>query len=76
MKHLYMAYSEMEQCLFTALNTDTSELYFELIPFDSADISAPNKDTETFHMVRWEKITDIDCENLREATSSETSFQG
>ena len=32
---LYMAYLELEQCLFTALNKDTSELYFELIPFDS-----------------------------------------
>lgn len=32
---LYMAYLELEQCLFTALNKDTSELYFELIQFDS-----------------------------------------
>ena len=32
---LYMAYLSLEQCLFTALNKDTSELYFELIPFDS-----------------------------------------
>ena len=32
---LYMAYLDLEQCLFTALNKDTSELYFELIPFDS-----------------------------------------
>ena len=32
---LYMAYLELEQCLFTVLNKDTSELYFELIPFDS-----------------------------------------
>ena len=32
---LYMAYLNLEQCLFTALNKDTSELYFELIPFDS-----------------------------------------
>ena len=31
---LYMAYLELEQCLFTALNKDTSELYFELVPFD------------------------------------------
>lgn len=31
---LYMAYLDLEQCLFTALNKDTSELYFELIPFD------------------------------------------
>ena len=30
-----MAYLNLEQCLFTALNKDTSELYFELIPFDS-----------------------------------------
>ena len=32
---LYMAYLELESCLFTALNKDTSELYFETIPFDS-----------------------------------------
>ena len=32
---LYMAYLSLEQCLFTALNKDSSELYFELIPFDS-----------------------------------------
>ena len=32
---LYMAYLEFEQCLFTALNKDTSELYFEFVPFDS-----------------------------------------
>ena len=32
---LYMAYLGLEQCLFTALNKDSSELYFELIPFDS-----------------------------------------
>lgn len=32
---LYMAYLDLEECLFTALNKDTSELYFELILFDS-----------------------------------------
>ena len=32
---LYMAYLNLEQCLFTALNKDTSELYFELILLDS-----------------------------------------
>lgn len=32
---IYMGYLELEQCLFTALNKDTSELYFELVPFDS-----------------------------------------
>ena len=32
---LYMAYLSLEQCLFTALNKNSSELYFELIPFDS-----------------------------------------
>lgn len=32
---LYMAYLELERCLFTALNKDTSELYFEIILFDS-----------------------------------------
>ena len=32
---VYMAYMNLENCLFTALNKDTSELFFELIPFDS-----------------------------------------
>ena len=32
---LYMAYLDLEQCLFTALNKDSSELYFEIISFDS-----------------------------------------
>jgi hypothetical protein len=34
---LYMAYMKLDEtpCLFTAFNKDTSELYFELIPFDS-----------------------------------------
>ena len=32
---LYIAYFELDQCLFTALNKDSSELYFELVPFDS-----------------------------------------
>ena len=32
---LYMAYLQLEQCLFTALNKDSSELYFELVAFDS-----------------------------------------
>ena len=32
---LYMAYLEREQCLFTVLNKDSFELYFELISFDS-----------------------------------------
>ncbi len=34
---LYMAYmpGEMQQCLFVALNKDTSELYFEMIAFDA-----------------------------------------
>ena len=34
---LYMAYmpSEIQQCLFVALNKDTSELYFEMIEFDA-----------------------------------------
>lgn len=34
---LYMAYmaGAMERCLFVALNKDTSELYFEVIAFDS-----------------------------------------
>ena len=31
---LYMAYMNLEQCLFVALNKDTSDLYFEIIPFD------------------------------------------
>lgn len=34
---LYMAYLDLTEnpCVFTALNKDTSELYFELIPFDA-----------------------------------------
>ena len=31
---LYMAYLELDKCLFVALNKDTSDLYFEIIPFD------------------------------------------
>ena len=31
---LYMAYMELDRCLFVALNKDTSDLYFEIIPFD------------------------------------------
>ena len=31
---LYMAYMELDRCLFIALNKDTSDLYFEIIPFD------------------------------------------
>jgi hypothetical protein len=33
---LYMAYLNLPQCLFTSLNKDSSELYHELIPFNSA----------------------------------------
>ena len=32
---LYMAYMDLEQCLFTALNKDSSELYFEIINLDT-----------------------------------------
>ena len=31
---LYMAYLELDRCLFVALNKDASDLYFEIIPFD------------------------------------------
>ena len=31
---LYMAYMELDRCLFVALNKDTSDLYFEIVPFD------------------------------------------
>ena len=31
---LYMAYMNLDRCLFVALNKDTSDLYFEIIPFD------------------------------------------
>jgi hypothetical protein len=34
---VYCAYMKLEASLFTALNTDTSELYFELVPFVEAD---------------------------------------
>jgi hypothetical protein len=33
---LYMAYLNLQQCLFTALNKDSAELYHELIAFNSA----------------------------------------
>jgi hypothetical protein len=35
--HLYMAYMELSQCLFTALNKDTEELWHEAVPFDPAE---------------------------------------
>ncbi len=31
---LYMAYMNLDRCLFVALDKDTSNLYFEIIPFD------------------------------------------
>ena len=31
---LYMVYMELDRCLFVALNKDSSDLYFEVIPFD------------------------------------------
>lgn len=31
----YMAYADLRNALFTALNTDTSELLFELVPFET-----------------------------------------
>jgi hypothetical protein len=33
---LYMAYLNLQECLFTSLNKDTAELYHELIPFNAA----------------------------------------
>lgn len=33
---VYMRQFGLAACLFTALNSDTSELYFELVPFDAA----------------------------------------
>lgn len=33
---LYMAYMELESCLFTAENADTCEVFGELVPFDAA----------------------------------------
>ncbi|MGE0108172.1 MAG: hypothetical protein AB7S81_00170 [Bdellovibrionales bacterium] len=35
--HLYMAYMELNQCLFTALNKDTEELWHEAVVFDPAE---------------------------------------
>ncbi len=32
---LYMAYLDLDTCLFTSLNKDSSELYFEIIEFDA-----------------------------------------
>lgn len=34
--HTYMGYMELGHCLFTALNTDTSDLHFEMVKFDPA----------------------------------------
>lgn len=34
---IYMAYMDLGACLFTALNTDTSELHFELVMFDAGE---------------------------------------
>jgi len=34
--HVYMAYMGLEQCLFTALNTDTSELLFQYFDLDAS----------------------------------------
>ena len=36
----YMAYMELEHCLFTALNKDTLDLHHELIAFDAAHAQA------------------------------------
>jgi hypothetical protein len=36
---LYMAYMKLSQCMLTAINKDTAELYHELIPFNSATAS-------------------------------------
>jgi hypothetical protein len=35
--HLYMGWSDLHHCLFTVLNTDTSEIWFELIPYSEAE---------------------------------------
>jgi hypothetical protein len=32
---IYMAYFELTNCIFTALNKDTAELYQEPVPFDA-----------------------------------------
>jgi len=37
---LYMAYMELGQALFTAMNKDTQELYHEVVPFDAAEAQA------------------------------------
>jgi hypothetical protein len=34
---LYMAYTQLEVALFTAMNKDTQELYHEVVPFDPAE---------------------------------------
>jgi hypothetical protein len=37
---IYMAYMELGQALFTAMNKDTQELYHEIVPFDAAEAQA------------------------------------
>ena len=37
---LYMAYTDLERCLFTAMNKDSQALYHEVVPFDAAAAQA------------------------------------
>ena len=37
---IYMAYMQLERCLFTCLNRDTGEVYAEVIPLDAAKAQA------------------------------------
>ena len=34
---IYMAYHELETCMFTCLNRDTGEMYVEIVPFNARD---------------------------------------
>lgn len=34
---IYLAYFRLDDCIFSAINKDTSELYHELVPFDRAE---------------------------------------
>lgn len=37
---IYMAYMELDRCLFTVVNKDTQELYHEAVPFDAPHAQA------------------------------------
>lgn len=63
---VYMAYLNLENCLFTSLNKDTSQIYSELVPFD-AEVAARYSDKA----VRILQNQDAGIEEPRVATCSD-----